>query len=153
MAGKRRATTIDPSDAWGKVREAHRLLGEAIGMLPPLPVALTDERIRGGLSRPLSPLGPPVLGPVAEEEAVRAAVQQAAAREPPGSLLSMRQVRALAPLLPKEPFDQAVMRLSRAGELSLHHHDFPESLPEPERALLVKDERGTHYIGLAPRRR
>jgi hypothetical protein len=54
--------------------------------------------------------------------------------------------------LDKARFDRAVLRLSEAGKVVIHHHDFPASLPAAERAELVEDSRGTHYIGIAPRR-
>lgn len=86
----------------------------------------------------------------ADDALVLGALHDLAAREPPNALLAVRALRALAPL-DKERFDRAVLRLSRAGRLVLHHHDFPASLPEADRALLVQDERGVHYSGVAPR--
>ncbi len=66
------------------------------------------------------------------------------------ALLSVREVRARAGL-DKSRFDRAVLSLSHAGAVVLHHHDFPSSLSEQERAELVVDERGTHYVGIARR--
>ncbi|MDC0744777.1 hypothetical protein [Polyangium mundeleinium] len=86
-----------------------------------------------------------------DDDAVLAALRELASREPPGALLSVRALRGLGPLS-KPRFDSAVLRLSRAGKVVLHHHDFPASLPETERAELVQDERGTHYVGIAPGR-
>lgn len=86
----------------------------------------------------------------ADEGAVLAALRELASREPPGALLSVRGLRALAPL-DKARFDGAVLRLSRAGKVTLHHHDFPSSLPDAERAALIVDEHGVHYVGVAPR--
>jgi hypothetical protein len=88
-------------------------------------------------------------GVLDDETHVLAALGELASREPPGSLLSVRALRALRPL-PKPRFDGAVLRLSRAGKVVLHHHDFPASLKEAERAELVQDERGMHYVGIAP---
>ncbi|MDC3988700.1 hypothetical protein [Polyangium jinanense] len=85
-----------------------------------------------------------------DDEAVLSALRKLASREPPGSLLSVRTLRTMQKL-PAPRFDAAVLRLSRAGKVILHHHDFPTSLPEVERAMLVQDEHGTHYIGIAPR--
>jgi len=86
-----------------------------------------------------------------DETHVLAALGELASREPPGALLSVRSLRAMRPL-PKPRFDGAVLRLSRAGKVVLHHHDFPASLKEAERAELVQDERGMHYVGIAPGR-
>jgi hypothetical protein len=90
-------------------------------------------------------------GAADDEAAVLSALRELASREPPGALLSVRALRALRPL-PKARFDGAVLRLSRAGTVVLHHHDFPASLGEAERAELVEDERGVHYVGIAPGR-
>lgn len=67
------------------------------------------------------------------------------------ALLSIRELRARA-ALDKARFDRATLALAREGVVTLHHHDFPSSLPPAERAELVVDERGTHYVGIAPRR-
>jgi hypothetical protein len=93
-------------------------------------------------------LGVAPAAPPNDEAAVRAALADLAAREPPGALLSVRAVRARA-ALDKARFDRAVLALAKAGQVELHHHDFPASLPEDERALLVQDGRGTHYVGIA----
>lgn len=88
--------------------------------------------------------------PVADETEVRVALRELSSREPPGALLSVRGLRALTSL-DKPRFDGAVLRLARDGELTLHHHDFPASLPEVERAALVQDAHGVHYVGVALR--
>lgn len=88
--------------------------------------------------------------PRADDAAILAALHELASREPPGALLSVRALRELSPL-DKARFDGAVLRLARRGALVLHHHDFPASLPEDERAALVRDERGVHYVGVALR--
>jgi hypothetical protein len=59
---------------------------------------------------------------VAHEVAVRAAVDRETARNPPGSLLLVNDVRAAAGL-GKADFDKAALALARKGELVLHHHD------------------------------
>jgi hypothetical protein len=84
-----------------------------------------------------------------DEEKVLAALRELASREPPRALLSVRTLRTLTDL-DKRRFDQAALRLSRAGKLTLHHHDFPESLSDDERAKLILDEHGLHYVGIAP---
>jgi len=114
------------------------------------PHGVTAASIQAALGRGLGldPARP--ADPAAEDEAVRVALRQLASREPPGTLLSVRALRAAAALA-KDPFDRAALRLSRAGELTLHHHDFPDSLPAAERAALVRDPSGVHYVGVAPR--
>jgi hypothetical protein len=67
-------------------------------------------------------------------------------------LLSVRTLRELLQSLDKSRFDGAVLRLFRAGEIDLHHHDFPSSLSEVERNKLVRNEQGIHYVGVAFRR-
>lgn len=73
------------------------------------------------------------------------------ARERGTGLLSVRELRSRTPL-DKPRFDRAALELSREGKVILHHHDFPGSLSEADRQSLVVDERGTHYVGVAPRR-
>jgi hypothetical protein len=90
-------------------------------------------------------------GVIDDESTVLAALRELASREPPESLLSVRALRAMRSL-PKGRFDSAVLRLFRAGKVVLHHHDFPASLPDAERAELVLDDNGVHYIGIAPRK-
>jgi len=89
-------------------------------------------------------------GNAAEDDAssILSAVHELGSREPPGALLSVRALRAMRSI-PKTRFDTSVLSLSRAGKIILHHHDFPASLPETERAELVQDEHGTYYVGIA----
>ncbi|MFT3766761.1 MAG: hypothetical protein QM820_14785 [Minicystis sp.] len=116
----------------------HAALGRALGVAPERRATASGER-------------PPSNGDAAADDAlVRAALRDLAAREPPGALLAVRVLRGMVPL-DKDRFDRAALRLAQAGELVLHHHDFPESLPEAARAELVRDERGLHYGGVAPR--
>lgn len=111
------------------------------------PNGVTAASIHAALGRAL---GLAERAPAGDDDAVLAALRELASREPPGALLSVRALRAITPL-DRARFDGTVLRLSRAGKLMLHHHDFPASLSEPERAELVKDEHGVHYVGVAPR--
>ena len=86
-----------------------------------------------------------------DDAQVLAAVGKLAALQPEGALLSVRDLRATM-TLPKARFDAAVLRLAKAEEVVIHFHDYPASLTEVERAALVKDAQGTHYVGIAPRR-
>ncbi|APR83039.1 Hypothetical protein A7982_08388 [Minicystis rosea] len=113
---------------------------------------VTPAAIHAALGRALGVERAPARDTESDDALVLAALHDLAAREPPGSLLAVRAVRARVPL-DKEPFDRAALRLAQAGALVLHHHDFPESLAEAERARLVRDERGVHYGGIAPRER
>lgn len=116
----------------------HATLGRALGLAPP------------GGDRPAErPAGGPTDSAPDDDTAVLAALRELASREPPGALLSVRALRALG-RLPKPRFDGAVLRLSRAGKVVLHHHDFPASLADAERAELVQDDHGVHYVGIAP---
>jgi len=67
-----------------------------------------------------------------------------------GSLVSARDLRRAAGL-PKTSFDQAVLDLARAGEVSLHKHDYPASLTDAERDELVTDGNGNYFVGVAVR--
>lgn len=69
---------------------------------------------------------------------------------PRDALLLVGDLRARVDL-GKDEFDALALELMREGAISLHHHDHPAGLTEAERAQLVKDARGTFYIGIAPR--
>jgi hypothetical protein len=90
-------------------------------------------------------------GPDVQREQFLRALRQLESTSPPGALLSVRELRADA-ALDKRQFDAMALALSREGAIVLHHHDHAGALPEAERALLVEDARGTHYVGIALRR-
>ena len=80
-----------------------------------------------------------------------AAVDAVARREKPDSLLSVREVRAVAGLT-KSAFDRAALALAKERRVVLHYHDFPASLSEYERAQLIRQESpkgATYYVGIA----
>lgn len=79
------------------------------------------------------------------------ALAKLAAENPPGALLSVRELRRRISM-GKGLFDATALSLSKEGAVSLHYHDHPASLPENERNELVQDGRGGHYVGIAPRR-
>lgn len=51
----------------------------------------------------------------------------------------------------KADFDRTVLSLAESYRVSLQRHNFPASLSEEERAELVADEAGNHYVGIALR--
>lgn len=51
----------------------------------------------------------------------------------------------------KASFDRTVLSLAESYRVALQRHNFPASLKEEERAELVTDELGNHYIGIALR--
>jgi len=63
-------------------------------------------------------------------------------------LIPVTEVRAAADL-PKVVFDALALRLMREGKLTMHEHDFPESLPDARRAGLVESPKGRVFIGMA----
>jgi hypothetical protein len=69
----------------------------------------------------------------------------------PGALLPIRELRARLPF-DKQQFDHMALELMRDELVILHHHDFPESLSDPDRAELVVDTCGNHFVGIALRR-
>ncbi|MFO0757700.1 MAG: hypothetical protein U0359_14480 [Byssovorax sp.] len=140
----------DPSPFLGKAMKELRAVAKKLA-----PHGVTAAAIHEAIGRALGiervdPAARGLIDPAADEALVLSALRALAAREPPGALLSVRALRPLV-ALDKGRFDGAVLRLGRAGELTLHHHDFPASLSEAERAMLVVDERGTHYVGAALR--
>lgn len=89
--------------------------------------------------------------PIEQAAIFRKALGAVSAENPPGALLSVREVRARAGL-PKAVFDALALSFASKNLIVLHHHDFPSSLPAAERAQLVEDGKGTFYIGIAQRR-
>lgn len=143
---------LDPPDPAPFLAKATKEIKAVLSKLAPHGVSLSSVYLALGRSLGIEGAAPAIEDkPEGDEGEVLAAVRALAAREPPGALLSVRAVRAMRPL-EKARFDRAVLRLSEAGKVVLHHHDFPASLPAAERAELVEDSRGTHYIGIAPRR-
>jgi hypothetical protein len=80
------------------------------------------------------------------------ALRALARRNPDGALLPVRELRTLLHL-PKERFDATALALAKEGAVTLHYHDHAASLSAADRDELVEDERGTHYMGIAFRRR
>ncbi len=78
------------------------------------------------------------------------ALNDLAAENPRGALLSLRDLRSRVSMS-KDEFDETALRLQREGAVSLHHHDHPLALSEAERAALVRDAQGEHYVGIALR--
>jgi hypothetical protein len=79
-----------------------------------------------------------------------AALTALSMESPPGALLPVRELRTRS-AMSKADFDAVALLLWKEGAISLHHHDHPDSLPERERRELVRDEHGTHYVGVALR--
>ena len=89
--------------------------------------------------------------PLAEAE--RLILEGIARLQPLGqrrALVSIRELRRLLTLM-KNDFDRAVFSLAVKGRVALHHHDFPSSLTLDEREEMVRDDRGTYYVGIVPR--
>jgi hypothetical protein len=66
------------------------------------------------------------------------------------ALVSIRELRRSLGL-PMSEFDRAVFSLALQGRVVLHQHDFPTSLGPAERGELLRDERGTYYVGIVPK--
>jgi hypothetical protein len=103
-----------------------------------------------GLPSP-APATAPSPPPATERESFIRALRELSAQNVQDGLLPIRDLRARL-RLEKEHFDRLSLELLREGVVTLHHHDFPTSLSPAERAELVRDERGTHYVGIALRR-
>ena len=78
-------------------------------------------------------------------------LRELGARSKSSGLLSVAELRARV-ALEKSEFDRVVIELAKEGIVTLHQHDFPSSLSDSERASLVVDSRGNHFIGVALRR-
>ena len=89
--------------------------------------------------------------PIEQAATFRKALGAVSAENPPGALLSVREVRQRSGL-PKAVFDALALSFASKNLVTLHHHDFPASLSASERAQLVEDGKGTFYIGIALRR-
>ncbi len=104
---------------------------------------------------PLPAASRPVAGDGAWSGAARqqflAALSDLVAEHPNQALLAVRDLRARLSL-GKQQFDELALSLLSEGVITLHHHDHPASVPALERSQWVQDARGTHYLGIAPRR-
>ena len=68
-----------------------------------------------------------------------------------GVLASLREVRAMVSGICRgSEFDAEILKLSRAGIIALHHHDYPQGLRAEQRAELVTDGR-QYFCGAALR--
>jgi hypothetical protein len=85
---------------------------------------------------------------VGDEDTVLDGLKLLISRERTGALIPISHLRRALNLNPRR-FDSLVLDLERAGKVILHHHDFPGNLSENERAELVVDKYGTHYVGIA----
>ncbi|HMA95517.1 MAG TPA: hypothetical protein VKP30_22665 [Polyangiaceae bacterium] len=93
----------------------------------------------------------PSATPVTEQQQFMAKLNELTQASKPGSLLSVRDLRAQLPF-EKAEFDRIALELATSERVILHYHDFPASLSESARAELIVDSRGNHFIGIAPRR-
>jgi len=114
---------------------AKELNEEAPSAAPP-PVATAMPRV--------------VSSPDQERETFLQELQALAAQNPRNGLLLVSELRARIDL-EKQRFDTLALELSRAGLVTLHHHDFPTSLSDSERRELIADGNGTYYLGIASR--
>ena len=69
-----------------------------------------------------------------------------------GALVTARVLRQAANIS-KTAFDQLALALAREGRIVLHEHDFPSSLSESDRDLLISDGQGSYFVGMALRPR
>jgi hypothetical protein len=67
-----------------------------------------------------------------------------------GALLLVPELRERTPL-DKTRFDHVALELAREGLIDLHYHDHAQTLDAAERDRLVRDDAGTHYVGIALR--
>jgi hypothetical protein len=116
-------------------------------------LGVTDEAWKAALvaALGLSSLPAAATNGKSDEESLLTALRDLTAEEGEEALLSVGRVRAMRDL-DKRRFDQALLRLQSAGKVTLHSHDFPQSLPSEERNALVVDDRGVYYAGVALRR-
>ncbi len=68
-----------------------------------------------------------------------------------GSLVSLTELRRFlrSAISDKESFDQAILHLVEQDRVALSRHVFPGNLSQEERDMLVSDERGIYYVGIA----
>lgn len=115
--------------------------------LPALRAAkLSPSEVAAFLVERLSVLSEPSMP--AAQAVVLAALGKLERESPRGALLSVRELRARSGL-DKASFDSAALELAGLGRVSLHAHDHPSGLPEPDRRALIEDARGVHYVGIA----
>jgi hypothetical protein len=131
-----------------------RKLATKIGVAPAELVAAVAAQL--GAAAPVAPenAAPGRSGDSDEDdlERVRSAFLRMVEASPPGDVISLPALRRSLSL-DKPRFDAAVLALAERDEVALHLHDLPAALPRAERDALVVHPDGTHFIGIAPRRR
>jgi hypothetical protein len=83
---------------------------------------------------------------------VRMAFSRMVDAAPVGDVISIPALRRKV-MMSKPRFDAAILALAERDEVALHLHDLPASLPKAERDALVVHPDGTHFVGIAPRRK
>lgn len=119
---------------------------EARGYPRELLVQFIARRLGVGATASPSPREPQ--SKLGDRRAVMDALRTMSRDAPSGALLPIRELRTRSGLGKRE-FDDAALSLARDGEVVLHHHDAAASLSESDRYVLVSDQRGTHYVGIA----
>jgi hypothetical protein len=106
------------------------------------------ERIAQVLCGELGVPGTAALDPHDDRATFLKALRTLASEQPSGTLLPVGDLRSRL-ALDKARFDASAISLSREGVVVLHHHDYANGLSESERARLVRDAKGTYYVGIA----
>lgn len=144
---KRFGTTPDLGDLLKKVAvELKKVLSTPAGRVTPPSQLFAALATEVGVA--LTPAG---ASSEPEQQQFLAKLNELTEASRTSGLLSIRDLRAQLPF-EKAVFDRIALELAKSGLVTLHYHDFPASLSESERADLVLDSRGNHFVGIAPRR-
>ncbi len=132
-------------EARGVSRErVARFLFDELGLTKHLPSSFRE-------AAPSSSAPASAPGSLQEERPVFLHALRALTRERrAGALLQVSDLRERTPL-DKARFDRIALELAREGLVDLHYHDHPQSLAAADRERLVRDDAGTHYVGIALR--
>jgi hypothetical protein len=153
---------VHPHHWTSKGTRAKKALGYALDPEPAPEAALFVAKSRTGVAKVVTAAAAAGAAPSAIAEAFRRLVISDAelvlhhlrtlvAKGQPGELQSLGSLRLVVPL-DKASFDRAALCLRAERRVSLHQHDEPQALSRLERACLVVDDDGTHYVGITLRK-
>lgn len=163
LGARAKRIALQPLDPGEYVEDALRKLTDRLTPLGIPPTALRtalvtpQSRFSQPTIQPLPAAAPPTAAqPVATvAETILQCATDAFPQAGQGALISFSQFRGLPPIahLQREQVDQALIELAKTRRIALHAHDFPLGLASEAREMLLRDERGNHYMGFTLRTR
>lgn len=150
VGGRAKLYSALPADARDYLDDAINKISKKLSV--PRSEVLRIARLLAEAEEPTPQAAPPTL-PSDPNEAVLARMVQIKLAAAQGGLVPLNELwHSLKDAgWDKKSFDRTVLSLAESYRVALQRHNFPASLKEEERAELVIDELGNHYVGIALR--